>query len=70
MHGQDNSGLQPGDDPLGAQFDDWWYSESQYSLALDLYQPGTEDRAAALRLARLRSRADRRRDQFFRGALR
>jgi len=35
-----------------------------------LYQPGTEDRAAALRLARLRSRADRRRDQFFRGALR
>lgn len=55
---------------LSAQFDAWRYSESQYTLALELYQPGTEDRAAALRLARLRARADLRRDQFFGQALR
>jgi HD superfamily phosphodiesterase len=59
----------PAPEPLSGAFYSWWFSESQYTLALDLYQPGTEDRAAALRLARLRARADRRRDRYFRAAL-
>lgn len=59
----------PSAEPLPGAFHSWWFSESQYTLALDLYQPGTEDRAAALRLARLRARADRRRDRYFRAAL-
>jgi hypothetical protein len=59
----------PTSDPLQGAFDAWWFSESQYTLALELYQPGSEDRATALRLARLRSRADLRRDQSFRWAL-
>ena len=55
--------------PLGGEFRSWWFAESQYALALDWYQPGTEDRAAAMRLARLRARADQRRDRYFRAAL-
>ena len=60
-------------DPARTAFRAWWSAESQYSLALDLYQPqdtkGAEDREAALRLAALRWRADSRRDTYFRAAL-
>jgi hypothetical protein len=55
--------------PPRAAFDDWWLSESQFELALRLYQPGTEDPATAQRLARLRARADARRDRYFRAAV-
>ena len=60
-------------DPVRSAFQAWWSAESQYSLALDLYPAedctGPEVREAALRLARLRSRADSRRDTYFRAAL-
>ena len=63
----------PVPDTVRSAFDSWWSAESQYSLALDLYQAegstGIEVREAALRLARLRSRADARRDRYFRAAL-
>jgi hypothetical protein len=63
----------PAADPVRSAFHAWWSAESQYSLALDLYPAadctGTEVREAALRLARLRSRADMRRDRYFRAAL-
>jgi HD superfamily phosphodiesterase len=61
--------LPAADGVLRGAFDAWWTSESRYTLALDLFQPGIEDHAAALRLARLRSRADQRRDRYFRAAL-
>ena len=60
-------------DTVRSAFHSWWSAETQYSLALDLYQAedstGVEVREAALRLARLRSRADVRRDVYFRAAL-
>jgi hypothetical protein len=63
----------PVPDPVRSAFHAWWAAESQYSLALDLYPAedctGPEVREAALRLARLRSRADSRRDMYFRAAL-
>jgi hypothetical protein len=60
-------------DPVRLAFHAWWSAESQYSLALDLYRAddstGSEVREAALLLARLRARADSRRDMYFRAAL-
>ena len=68
------SGPEHGGDPLSAQFDVWWSAEAQYSLELERYSydssNGTGVREVALRLARLRSRADLDRDRFFRQALR
>jgi hypothetical protein len=74
MQGDDVIGPEHGGDPLADQFDVWWSAEAQYSVELDRYSydssNGTGTREAALRLARLRSRADIDRDRFFRRALR
>ncbi len=63
-----------GDAPLSAQFDVWWSAEARYSLELERYSYDASNRTgareAALRLAHLRSRADRDRDSYFRQALR
>jgi hypothetical protein len=52
----------------------WWSAEARYSLELERYSYDASNRTgareAALRLAHLRSRADRDRDSYFRQALR
>lgn len=60
-------------DELGGDFDAWWSAEVRYARELDSFHfeasisVGVRD--AALRLARLRSMADRSRDRYFRRAL-
>jgi hypothetical protein len=74
LQGPPASGPELGDTPLSAQFDVWWSAEARYSLELERYSYDasnrTSAREAALRLAHLRSRADRDRDRYFRQALR
>jgi hypothetical protein len=74
IQGHPANGPELGDPPLSAQFDVWWSAEAQYSLELERYSYDasgrTGAREVALRLAHLRSRADRDRDRYFRQALR
>lgn len=58
---------------VSTAFESWWSAELRYTRQLEAYEfglrAGSAEREAALRLAHLRSRADVRRDRYFRAAL-